>query len=183
MVVKEKRAPARDRVDALVDEWARERPDLDITPSAVVIRIQLLAHAYQIELKRFFEEYGLTRADFEVLSILRRAGAPYAVAQHEIMRASSRSSGTISFRMDRLESVGFVRRKADPGDARGVIVHLTEKGRKMVDVVAPAHLANQSRLLGALDASEQAQLAALLRKLVVAAPALSAARTGEPPIR
>ncbi len=161
-------APARDAVDALVEEWGRERPDLDITPSAIVIRVQLLAHAFQIELKRFFEAYGLTRADFEVLAVLRRRGAPYAQPQHEIMRASARSSGTISFRMDRLEAEGFVRRKTDPDDARGVIVQLTEKGRKTVDIVAPAHLLNQERMLAALDARERADLIELLRKLLIA---------------
>ncbi len=159
--------PPADRVDRIVEEWGRERPDLDITPSAVIIRIQLLAHAYQIELKRFFEQHGLTRADFEVLATLRRRGPPYALAQHEIMRASSRSSGTISFRMERLEGQGFVRRGADPDDARGVIVSLTSKGRKMVDIVAPAHLTNQRRMLSILSGSEQEQLAGLLRKLTL----------------
>ena len=156
-----------DPVDRLVEEWRRERPDLDVTPSAVVIRIAMLAHAFGIELKRFFAASGLTPADFEVLAVLRRRRAPHALAQHEIMHASRRSSGTMSFRIDRLESEGFVRRLADPSDARGTIVRLTPKGKRLVDRIAPAHLANESRLLGALSAREQRELADLLRKLVL----------------
>jgi hypothetical protein len=63
----------------------------------------LLVHAFGIELKRFFGENGLSKADFEVLAALRRAGAPYALPRHEIMHVSRRSSGKVSFRIDRLE--------------------------------------------------------------------------------
>ncbi len=157
---------AADPVDRVVAAWNKERPDLDITPSAVVIRIALLAHAFQIELKRFFEENGLSRADFEVLAALRRSGAPYALPQHEIMHVSRRSSGTVSFRIDRLEAQGFVRRTPDEGDARSVIVHLAEEGRRLVDRLAPAHLANEARLLSPLTKREQVDLANLLSKLV-----------------
>jgi DNA-binding MarR family transcriptional regulator len=156
-----------DSVDRMVDEWKLERPDLDITPSAVVIRISILAHAFQIELKRFFAENGLSKADFEVLAALRRSGSPYALSQHEIVHVARRSSGTVSFRIDRLESGGFVRRIPDPADARSVIVELSEKGKRLVDRIAPAHLANESRLLSALSKREQTELATLLRKLVL----------------
>jgi DNA-binding MarR family transcriptional regulator len=158
---------AEDPVDQMVAAWGKERPDLDITPSAVVIRIALLAHAFQIELKGFFEENGLSKADFEVLAALRRSGAPYALPQHDIMHASRRSSGTVSFRIDRLEAQGFVRRTPDEGDARSVIVHLSDQGKRLVDRLAPAHLANEARLLGPLTRREQLELSDLLRKLVI----------------
>jgi DNA-binding MarR family transcriptional regulator len=160
-------APKTDPVDAMVAAWNRERPDLDVTPSAVVIRIAMLAHAFGIELRRFFEANGLTKADFEVLAALRRRGEPYALPQHEIMHVSRRSSGTVSFRVDRLESDGFVRRSPDPGDARSVIVALTESGKRLVDRIAAAHLANEARLLAPLTAAERVALAKLLRKLVL----------------
>jgi DNA-binding MarR family transcriptional regulator len=158
---------AEDSVDRIVAAWGQERPDLDITPSAVVIRIALLAHAFQIELKPFFEENGLSKADFEVLAALRRSGAPYALPQHDIMHVSRRSSGTVSFRIDRLEAEGLVRRTPDEGDARSVIVHLSDKGRRLVDRLAPTHLANEARLLSPLTTRERLELSDLLRKLVI----------------
>ncbi len=158
---------AEDLVDRIVAAWRKERPDLDTTPSAVVIRIALLAHAFQIELKRFFEENGLSKADFEVLAALRRCGAPYALPQHDIMHVSRRSSGTVSFRIDRLEAEGLVRRTPDRGDARSVIVQLSDKGKRLVDRLAPAHLANEARLLSPLSRREQLELSDLLRKLVI----------------
>ncbi len=156
-----------DPVDRIIAAWRNERPDLDTTPSAVVIRIALLAHAFQIALKRFFEENGLSKADFEVLAALRRCGPPYALPQHDIMHVSRRSSGTVSFRIDRLEADGFVRRTPDEGDARSVIVHLSDKGKRLVDRLTPDHLANEARLLSPLTVHEQRELVELLRKLVL----------------
>ena len=83
------------------------------------------------------------------------------------MGALMRTSGTTSFRIDRLESQGLVRREPDPDDGRGVFVTLTKKGLRLVDVVAPVHLANEDQLLAALSTEERALLVILLRKLLV----------------
>jgi hypothetical protein len=47
---------------------------------------------------------------------------------------------------------------------------LTGKGRELVDSAVADHLENEERLLGALDADERAQLAGLLRKLLLSEP-------------
>jgi hypothetical protein len=44
---------------------------------------------------------------------------------------------------------------------------LSARGRELVDAAVVDHLANEQRLLGALDADEREQLAALLRKLLL----------------
>ncbi len=56
----------------------------------------------------------------------------------------------------------------DPADARGRIVALTSAGRQLTDKLIRAHMANEADILGALDDSEQGQLAALLGKLLAA---------------
>jgi len=97
---------------------------------------------------------------------MRRAGEPYRLPQKALMGELMRASGTVSFRIDRLERAGWVRREADPADGRNVFVALTETGHRLVDTVAPAHLANERRLVAALSSDEQAVLAALLRRLL-----------------
>jgi membrane-associated protease RseP (regulator of RpoE activity) len=77
------------------------------------------------------------------------------------------TSGTISVRIDRLEQNGIVERLPDPDDQRGVHVRLTEKGVTLFDQVAPVHLANEERLLSALDTEQREQLALLLRTLLL----------------
>jgi hypothetical protein len=70
--------------------------------------------------------------------------------------------------VDRLVADGLVVRSPDPADGRGSLVTLTGRGRELFEAAVPAHLANQVRLLGSLNAEEQATLAGLLRKLLVA---------------
>jgi hypothetical protein len=47
-------------------------------------------------------------------------------------------------------------------------VALTDRGRRLTDLVAPDHLENERRLLAALTAGEQAELTHLLRELLLA---------------
>jgi DNA-binding MarR family transcriptional regulator len=82
---------------------------------------------------------------------------------HELLR----TSGTTTFRITRLERRGLVQRLPDPEDHRGVIVALTEVGLELVDRVAPAHLANEERLLAALSPAEREELGALLRRVLL----------------
>ena len=69
--------------------------------------------------------------------------------------------------IDRLERDGVVERLPDPHDQRGVLVRLTETGERLFDQVAPLHLANEDRLLSALNVQQREQLAALLRILLL----------------
>src|SRR5271154_4271953 len=111
-----------------------------------------------------FEEFGVTRASFDVLATLRRTGEPYRLTQRELMRSLLRTSGSMSLRIDSLESQGLVERRPDDDDRRSVFVTLTKKGAELLQAVIPEHLANEKSLVAALNQSERAQLVTLLRK-------------------
>lgn len=71
-------------------------------------------------------------------------------------------------RLDRLEQAGLVIRKEDPDDRRGVLVELTAAGLALVDQAVVAHLENERRrILAPLTARQLAELAALLRPLLI----------------
>lgn len=159
-------AGARDTVDRLLLDWARERPDLDFSPVGVITRLARVRTFLDAELAAVFARYGLTQADFLVVVTLRRAGAPYAMAQARLMEALGLTSGTVSVRLDRLERSGVVTREPDPATARGSLVRLTPRGLALFDDVAPVHLANEDRLLSALGPADRATLADLLRRLL-----------------
>jgi DNA-binding MarR family transcriptional regulator len=76
------------------------------------------------------------------------------------------TSGTMTNRIDRLESRGLVRREPDPSDRRGVRVLLTDPGRRAVDDAMSDLLAREHELLAALTAEQRTELSALLRILV-----------------
>jgi DNA-binding MarR family transcriptional regulator len=148
-------------------EWRDERPDLDFEPLAIVNRITRLAVHLNAELDRVFATAGITSTDFAVIATLRRAGQPYRLKQKELMDALKLTSGTVSVRIDKLVTAGYVRRVLDPADARSSLVTLTSAGSKVFDAVAPAHLANEANLIAALQPPQRQQLGDLLRILLV----------------
>jgi DNA-binding MarR family transcriptional regulator len=155
-----------DRIDQIVDQWRRERPELDVSPLALFGRLLRAAHLADRELARGLEEHGLQSGWFDVLAALRRAGRPYALNPTDLMAATMLSSGGITKRLDRLAEAGLIERRPDPADRRGTLVRLTRKGRSAIDRALEAHLANEQRLLLALAPGDQRRLDRLLRRLL-----------------
>jgi DNA-binding MarR family transcriptional regulator len=155
-----------DSVGRILDDWARLRPELDFAPVGVFTRLNRLRSVFDAELTAFFRNFGLSSSDFAVLANLRRAGEPHVLSQSALMSELRLTSGTISVRVDRLERLGLVRRMADPDDGRGVLVEMTALGAAKFDEVAPLHLANEARLLSALDPDDLARMSELLARLL-----------------
>jgi DNA-binding MarR family transcriptional regulator len=155
-------------VDRVIAEWTRERPTLDLSAVAVAARLGRAARYLDEGLERVFGAYGLSRGTFDVLASLRRAGPPYRRSPTELYRTLMRTSGAMTHRLGKLEADGLIRRVPDPEDGRSVLVELTPKGRRLLDRVAPVHLANERRLLEPLSEAERTALAGLLRKLLLA---------------
>jgi DNA-binding MarR family transcriptional regulator len=154
------------RVDELVAQWARERPDLDRTSMAVVGRIERLAELLDEAFTPTLARFGITRADFDVLATLRRSGKPFRLTPTALSRAMMISSGGTTKRIDRLEERGLLRRSPDPNDRRGVVVELTPRGTKLVDDAVEAHVADEQRVLAPLRPAERKTLVRLLDALL-----------------
>lgn len=157
----------RDHVDWLLEGWKQALPDLPVAPIAIINRIERLTAFLRPEIADVYEQFGLTGPTFAVIATLRRAGKPYQLSQRALMDALQLTSGTMSVRIDRMVREQFVERLPDPNDQRGVLVCLTEKGLALFERVAPIHLANEDRLLSALNSEQREQLAALLRTLLL----------------
>jgi len=157
----------RDSVDALVEDWRGKRPDLDFEPLQVISRLGRVRSYVDAELARVFDAHGLGAATFGVLVTLARLEETGDVSQRRLMDELGLTSGTISVRMDRLVAEGLVHREPDPEDRRNVRITLTPTGRDLFERVAPAHLANERRLLAPLTREEEHELARLLRKLLL----------------
>ncbi|MFE2011504.1 MarR family winged helix-turn-helix transcriptional regulator [Streptomyces sp. NPDC059491] len=154
-----------DPLAAIVDQWARERPDLDTTPMLVVGRLFRLTHDLDQRLRPPFAAADLGSGDFDLLAALRRSGAPYALSAGELSRTVLVTTGAITKRVDRLEARGLVARTVDESDARGRLVTLTADGVALTDELIEVHLGNQRRLLAGLSDEERTLLAGLLERL------------------
>ena len=155
-----------DEVDRLVAAWRRERPDLDVEPLEVLSRISRLARHLDRARRTAFAEHNLESWEFDVLTALRRAGAPYQLSPGQLLTQTLVTSGTMTNRIDRLAGKGLVQRLPDPGDRRGVLVRLSRAGQDLADLAMAGLLAHERALLKELSAGQRGELAGLLRQLV-----------------
>jgi DNA-binding MarR family transcriptional regulator len=155
-----------DEVDDLVAAWQAERPDLDVQPMQVLSRISRLARHLDRERRSAFAAHDLEPWGFDVLSALRRQGAPYELSPGALLRATLVTSGTMTNRIDRLEKANLVRRRPDPQDKRGVLVTLTASGAGRVDAALADLLEAEKALLASLTVESRSVLGDLLRMLL-----------------
>ncbi|MFE0453301.1 MarR family winged helix-turn-helix transcriptional regulator [Streptomyces sp. NPDC058914] len=162
-------AQRKDAVDAIIGQWAVERPDLDTTAMEVFGRIHRLSRAIGDRMEKAYAALGISRGEFDVLATLRRSGEPYALSPRQLSATLMLTTGGMTGRLDKLERAGLLRRSPDPHDRRGLQVTLTERGRELVEKAVGAGLAVQTEALSAaLDTEQAGHLAGLLRELLLA---------------
>lgn len=159
----------RDAVDAILEQWRRERPDLDTSPMGPIGRIKRCAALLEQQLEAGFAEFDLRVWEFDMLATLRRAGAPYCLSPTELFSMLMVTSGTMTQRLKRLETRGWVERVPNEKDARSTLVQLTSDGLALINRAVEAHIENEHSLLSRVPADVlaglDAHLATLLRTL------------------
>jgi DNA-binding MarR family transcriptional regulator len=151
-----------DHVARIQQEWARERPDVDVRPQGVIGRLHRIAAHLTEELCVVYGRHGLTEGEFDVLAALRRAGAPYERAPGELAQFTMVTTGAMTKRVDRLERDGLVTRRRSARDGRGRVVALTPAGRRLIDKAFTEHMRNEHRLLDQLTPDEASRLESIL---------------------
>jgi DNA-binding MarR family transcriptional regulator len=159
-------ASERNHVDEVLDQWRRERPELDLEALGLVGRLFRSVQLADAELAKGLARHGLQRGWFDVLATLRRSGAPFELNPTELAESMLVSSGGMTKRLDRLAGAGLVERRPDPSDRRATRVRLTRRGKALVDRTLAEHLENQRRVLGSLAPQQQRQLDGLLRRVL-----------------
>lgn len=153
-----------DHVDRIQRQWARERPDVDVSPQGVIGRLHRLAGHLTEQLCVVYRRHGLAEGEFDVLATLRRAGRPYELAPGELAAHTMVTTGAMTKRLDRLERDGLVTRRRSTSDGRGRVVALTRAGRELIDRAFTDHMRNERRLLDQLSPEDAARLEALLTR-------------------
>jgi DNA-binding MarR family transcriptional regulator len=105
---------------------------------------------------------GLTPTQWAALAKLREFGA---CSQNHLGRLTAMDAATIKGVIDRLSARGFTLARADPADARRLLVELTNEGASLYDRAVPIARAITEKTLEKLEAGERATLLALLRRL------------------
>ncbi len=98
------------------------------TPGALVFSLLQTAGAVEARLEAAVSPAGLSLAKLGVLRLLADAKEPLPLSELAKVQKCVRSN--ITQLVDRLESDGLVRRRADPDDRRGVLAELTPAGEQ-----------------------------------------------------
>jgi len=154
-----------DHVDEIVEQWALERPGLDVSGMAIIGRITRLEKLIRPRLDAVFAQHDLESWEFDVLATLLRNGAPHQLTPGQLLESMMITSGAMTNRIDRLERRGFVQRTRSPTDGRQVLVELTQTGLQVVDAALVDHAANERAIVDALGPRQRDQLVDLLRGL------------------
>jgi DNA-binding MarR family transcriptional regulator len=150
-----------DPIERAGESWEEHfGPASAMRAATSVFRVQ------QILLARFDEAlrpHGLTFARYEVLVLLtfsRSGRLPLKVIGSRLMVHPTSVTNAI----DRLVAAGYVDRRPNPDDGRGVLAGITEKGRAVVEVATRALTALDFGL-GDLPDAELETLFAILKRV------------------
>lgn len=155
-------------MDQLLEQWKRERVDLNPAPMGIIARISRAAHLLERAQEDVFSSFGLHQGGLDFLAALRRAGPPFCLSPTALYNSLLISSGTVTHRLDRLGTEGLIDRVPAPNDGRSVLVRLTDQGLARIDAAISAHLATEEKLIASLNDQEQDFLGKALRKLLIA---------------
>ncbi|MEH6475970.1 MAG: MarR family transcriptional regulator [Sneathiella sp.] len=156
-----------DKIDQIVTQWNRERPDLNVTPMSLIGRVKRITQHLSHGMEKTFAKHGLNSASFDVLATLRRSGSPYRLSPGALLSTMMVTSGTMTNRVDQLVKSEMVARIHNPEDGRSVIIALTDKGFAVIDAAVTDHVQTQKELMSGLSEEESAAFNVLLSKLLV----------------
>ncbi|MEJ2722531.1 MAG: MarR family transcriptional regulator [bacterium] len=160
----------QDPIDIVRTQWSRERPDLDASGIEVVARILLLSNHLKRSAARQLARHALNLWAYDVLATLRRQGPPFQLSPTELSRSALLSPGAMTNRLDRLEASGYIERRPDPDDRRGLLIALTPSGLELTDAAVEARFEEAISSTSCLSTEERNQLSALLHKLIMNRP-------------
>ncbi|MCE7730942.1 MarR family winged helix-turn-helix transcriptional regulator [Vibrio campbellii] len=155
-----------DAIDRVVSQWAKEKPELDTEPMAIMGRLMRIAKHMENHVAELHKRYDLKMGEFDVLATLRRSGQPYRLTPSELISSMMLTSGAMTNRLDKLEKKGLIAREHSKEDRRSVTVELTAKGFELIDSLIEQHLQAQHELMGSLSSTEKGQINQALKLLL-----------------
>lgn len=153
-----------DYIDVIRQQWGQIFPDVDTGPTSIVGRINRIAQIIQLRSDTVLAANGITRAEFDVLSLLARTGRP--MAPTELAAELLISGAGATKRLKKLGDAGLIRRETNPQDGRGALIHLSGKAQDLLRPILESVLDFEAGLLSGLSAPARRNLARNLRELL-----------------
>ena len=129
---------------------------------AAYVKLLRASESVQAEAMRSIAQEDLTPSQFAVLEALYHVGPMcLSVLAEKILK----TSGNLTMVVGNLEKRGLVTRQQSTQDRRFVSAAITEKGKRLIVRIFPAHAARITELMSRLTPREQEILGELCRKL------------------
>lgn len=158
-------ASARDSIDTIYQQWRTERPDIDPEPVLIYGPISRIQSDVTARIDKLLAPYKLVRGTFDVLTALRRAGAPFRLSPKQLTRHLVLSGAGLNGRLNILERHGYIARLPEPADRRTLRIQLTTSGQRIVNKMTPRLFDLQWGILSGFEARERKQFADLLLRM------------------
>lgn len=152
-------------IEHIQQQWEAYDPSMNTEPLAMIGHLLRCTKHVNDQMKAVFAQYDLNRPSFDMLATLLRSGAPYALTPNELVEQMLVTSGTMTNRIDKLESKGLVKRVRGKRDKRSVFVKLSKSGKKLIESMLAEHIKTQEHIVRGLSQNERTALSALLLKL------------------
>ena len=152
-----------DAIDRVVEQWAKEKPELETEPMAMMGRIMRIAKYMETQVADLHKKYDMKLGEFDVLATLRRSGKPYRLTPSELIGSMMLTSGAMTNRLDKLEAKGLISREHSKEDRRSVSFKLTKDGLVLIDEMMTEHVEMQKKLVKSLSASQKKNTNQLLK--------------------
>lgn len=116
----------------------------------------------QRQLEEVLEPHGLVLSQFEALA---KIAIKPGMIQQELVQHLLVTKGNVGALLDRLESMGWVTRKADPNDRRANRLYLTPRGQSTIVEIIKKHREFISERFAALSIEQRETLRSLLKTI------------------
>jgi DNA-binding MarR family transcriptional regulator len=144
------------------DELRMEEPAADTPPRSVGFLISQLGF---VSSKRFMEALEPLGIDPREFLLLRFVAASEGQSQQALSERLSIPASRMVALVDHLEEAGFLERRPDPEDRRVRGLHLTRKGRSVLERAGKIAIDYETRLCAGINREERELLIDLLQKL------------------
>lgn len=157
-----------DLIDEILVDWARQRPDIDISGKAVICGLLRCFTNYISTLEAALKQFDISPNDFSVLVTIRRKGPKSEIVVKQIMEEVLVTSGGMTNLINKLVQAGLVtkRKGAKKEDARSAFIKLTPIGLDLINKAMDVQAACERKLTSMLSDTERQQLAKLLKKML-----------------
>lgn len=156
----------KDFIDNLIEDWERDRPDLNSQSMHVVGRLLKIAKHLEKKTGSALSGTGIHYPDLKLIVTLKRSGYPYELSPTELLKSISLTSGAMSALLERAAKQNLIYRTTDPKDGRVKKARLTEEGLRKFDLALEVRLKESEDTVKVLTVEEQKQLVLLLKKLM-----------------